>query len=160
MALSPQLVHARLEESRKRLRLSRSGRYVLSGGAGALLVLVVALLLDAQFHFGTLGRWVSFGLFAVPVLVALGLAIRTWRMPLSEASVARRIEDAATGSANVLISAIQFDRELPADSAMRQALFAEMKDPFPLVRWRNVFDIRLLQQLGTALAVVAVALIG
>ncbi|MEI8063054.1 MAG: DUF4175 family protein, partial [Verrucomicrobiota bacterium] len=160
MALSPQLVHARLEESRKRLRLSRSGRYVLSGGAGALLVLVVALLLDAQFHFGTLGRWVSFGLFAVPVLVALGLAIRTWRMPLSEASVARRIEGAATGSANVLISAIQFDRELPADSAMRQALFAEMKDPFPLVRWRNVFDIRLLQQLGTALAVVAVALIG
>ena len=158
MALSPQLVHARLEESRKRLRLSRSGRYVLSGGAGALLVLVVSLLLDAQFHFGALGRWIGFGLFAVPVLVALGLAIRAWRMPLSEASVARRIEGAATGSANVLISAIQFDRELPADSAMRHALFAEMKDPFPAVRWRNVFDVRLLQQLGTALAVVAVAL--
>jgi len=159
MALSPQLVHARLEESRRRLRLSRSGRYVLSGGAGALLVLVVALLLDAQFHFGVVGRWVSFGLFAVPVLIALGLAIRAWRAPLSAASVARRIEGATAGSHNVLISAIQFDRELPADSAMRRALFAEMTDPFPTVRWRNVFDVRLLQKLGTALAVVVVALI-
>ena len=102
MALSPKLVHARLEESRRRLRLSRSGRYVLSGGAGALLMLVVALLLDAQFHFGTLGRWISFGLFVLPLLGAVGMAIRAWRAPLSEASVARRIEGAATGSANVL----------------------------------------------------------
>jgi len=158
MALNPQLVHVRLEESRRRLRLSRSGRYVLSGGAGGLLVLVVTLLLDAQFHFGATGRWVSFGLLVVPVLGALGLAIQAWRAPLSEASVARRIEGAATGSANVLISAIQFDRELPADSAMRRALFAEMTDPFPRVRWRNVFDVRLLQKLGAALGVVVVAL--
>ena len=158
MALSPQLVHARLEESRRRLRLSRSGRYVLSGGAGALLVLVVTLLLDAYFHFGAVGRWVSFGLMVLPVLGALGLAIRAWRAPLSKASVARRIEGAATGADNVLISAIQFDCELPADSAMRRALFAEMVDPFPRVRWRNVFDVRVLQKLGTALAVVVVAL--
>ena len=158
MALSAQLVHARLEESRRRLRLSRSGRYVLSGVAGALLILVAGLLLDSQFHFGPLGRWVSFGLFVLPVLGTFGLAIRAWRIPVSEASLARRIEGAATGSNNVLISAIQFDRELPANSAMRRALFAEMTDPFPVVQWRNVFDVRLLQKLGAALAVVIAAL--
>ena len=159
MALSPQLVHARLEESIRRLRWSRSSRSVLVGGAVSLLALVVALLADAYFHFGATGRWLGLSLIVLPLLGSLGVAVRVWLRPISAASVARRIEGATAGSHNVLISAIQFDRELPEDSLLRQALFAEMTDPFPQVRWRDVFDVRLLQQLGTALGAVAVALL-
>ncbi|MCG3147336.1 MAG: hypothetical protein PCFJNLEI_00775 [Verrucomicrobiae bacterium] len=130
------------------------------GSGAALFVLVVALLLDAYFHFGTVGRWIGFGLIVAPVAAAVGLAVHAWRRPISEASVARRIEVVTTGARNVLISAIQFDRELPAGSAMREALFAEMNDPFPGVQWRAVFDWRLLQKLGVGLAVVVAVLLG
>ena len=159
MALSPQLVHDRLEESIRRLRWSRSSRLALIGAAIALLVLVVALLADAYFHFGPTGRWIGLSLIVVPLLGSLGTALRVWLRPISAASVARRIEGVTAGSQNVLISALQFDRELPPDSLLRQALFAEMNDPFPQVRWRDVFDIRLLQKLGAALGVVAAALL-
>jgi len=159
MALSAQLVHARLNESARRLRLSRSGRFVIFGAVTAAFMLVAGLLLDAYFHFGSVGRWVGFGLIVAPVLGALFLAIRAWRLPISEASIARRIEGVTDGSRNVLISAIQFDRELPVGSSMREALFAEMNDPFPKVEWRAVFDVRLLQRLGVGLAVVLVSLV-
>ncbi|MEI6083411.1 MAG: hypothetical protein WCS70_03830 [Verrucomicrobiota bacterium] len=160
MALSAKMVHDRLQESARRLRLSRSGRFVIFGAVTALFMLVLALLLDAYFHFGTAGRWLGFGLIFAPILGAVGLAIRSWRAPISEASMARRIEGVTAGSRNVLISAIQFDRELPAGTSMREALFAEMTDPFPKVAWRAVFDVRLLQKLAIGLSVVLVALIG
>lgn len=158
MALSAKLVHDRLQTAARRLRLSRSGRWFMMGGVTGLVSLTAALLLDAYFHFGGAGRWIGFGLIVGPVVTAVGLAIRTWRLPISEASIARRIEDGTTGARNVLISAIQFDRELPADSALRQALFAEMTDPFPKVQWRAVLEGQRLQKLGGGLAVVAVAL--
>lgn len=158
MPLSPQLVHERLQESARRLRLSRSGRHVLAGVAVSLFMMVAALLLDAQFHFGPTGRWISFAAIMLPWLVTAGFAFRIWRAPISEASVARRIEGVTSGSRNVLISAIQFDRELPPGSSLRQALFSEMNDPFPVVQWRDVFDIRLLQKLTLGLGFVVVAL--
>jgi len=159
MALSPQLVHARLEESIRRLRWSRSSRLVLVGAAISLLALVLALLADAYFHFGPTGRWVGLSLIILPMIAAVSGGVRIWLRPISAASIARRIEGVTDGSHNVLISALQFDRELPADSLLRRALFAEMNDPFPHVRWRDVFDVRLLQKLGAALGAVAVALV-
>ena len=159
MALSAQLVHERLQESARRMRLSRSSRFLLFGFATSLFVLVSALLLDAHYHFGPLGRWLGFCLILLPLAVTIALSIHAWLAPISEASIARRIEGATAGSRNVLISAIQFDRELPPGSSMRKALFSEMTDPFPAVQWKQVFDLRLLQKLGAALGAVAVALV-
>jgi hypothetical protein len=87
-----------------------------------------------------------------------------WRFRVSEAAIARRVEGACSKAQNILISAVQFDRALAADSPMRRALFEEMSDPFPQVRWTDVFDSKLLQKLalallGTFLAVVFWAVI-
>ena len=75
MALSAPQVHTRLQESVRRLRFSRSGRSLLVGATIALFVLVVALLLDASFHFGAVGRWVTFSLILTPALVAAIMVI-------------------------------------------------------------------------------------
>jgi len=160
MALSPTMVQARLNDSVRRLRWSRSGRYLIFGAALSLFILIAALLLDTLLHFGTVGRWIGFWMILLPVVVALAMALRAWRMPISAASIARRIEGLTPDSRNTLISAIQFDRELPPDSALRRALFAEMVDPFPRVQWRDVFDLRLLTRLAIGLGGVVVVLIG
>jgi len=159
MALSARTVHERLNESARRLRWSRSGRYLLLGLAVSLAFLMVGLLLDARLHFGFTGRWVVFTLIIGPVLATLVLAARTWIVPISEQAIARRIEVACENSQNVLISAVQFDRELPANSPLRQALFQEMTDPFPRVSWKSVFDLKLIVKLGAALGLVLVAML-
>lgn len=159
MALSPEIVHARLRAIARRLRWLRCARGFLSGAAGSAAMLCLLLLADAQFHFGPAVRWGAFVLVAAPLLA--GLAAGAWaaRARVSESGVARRVESAAEQSGNALISAVQFDRELPPGTALREALFQEMRDPFPRVRWSLVFDLPLLRRialiLGGALAVLA-----
>lgn len=159
MSLSARTVHERLNESARRLRWSRSGRYLLLGVAASLGFLTAALLLDARFHFGFTGRWIGFALIVGPLVATLALSVRSWVVPISESAIARRIEVSCDGSQNVLISAVQFDRELPANSPLRQALFQEMTDPFPRVPWKAVFDLKLLWKLGAALGVALVAML-
>ena len=131
---------------------------MLGGMALGVLFLVAFLLLDAWVHFGARGRWVGFVMVVGSFAAGLGMAVRSWRRKVSEEAIARRIEKASAGSGNVLISAVQFDRELPADSPVRTAIFNEMRDPFPQVKWEVVFDARLLKRLGLALGAVAVGL--
>ena len=152
MALTSQFVHERLREATKRYRRSRSGRFAISGLAAALALLVVFLLADAQFHFGAVGRWTAFVLVIAPLLIGTFLSIRAALPTISESSMARRLEVAAGGAQNVLISAVQFDRELPKHSSLRAALFAEMRDPFPQVDWSLVLDLKLLKRLAIGLA--------
>jgi len=147
-----------LNESVRRLRWSRSGRYLLIGAAASLAFLTAALLLDARFHFGFTGRWIGFALTIGPLLTMLVMAARAWIVPISESAIARRIEVNCGGAQNVLISAVQFDRELPSGSALREALFQEMKDPFPSVPWKAVFDLKLIAKLGAAVGVVLAAM--
>lgn len=160
MALDSSLVHERLRGEMGRLRLSRGGRWLISGAVASLLLFVLFLFGDAVFHFGRIGRWVALILTLAPAAAGLVLSLPAWFLKISEAGMARRIERASDGAGNVLISAVQFDRELPPDSPLRAALFREMRDPFPKVRWGDVFDLPLLKKLGTALAAVLLLLGG
>ena len=154
MALSAQLVHSRLQETARKFRWSRSAKYLIGGVSLSLLFLTAFLTMDAWVHFGAAGRWTGFAFTTSALALGAALAWRAWRPQISEASIARRIEQASGGVGNVLISAVQFDRSLPGNSPLRAALFSEMQDPFPAVRWDAVFDARRLKQLGYALAAV------
>jgi hypothetical protein len=154
MALSVQTVHQRLAATATRYRRLRCLRHLLSGTAVALAFLTLLLLADSLVHFGSMSRWVSFGFVVVPFLAGVALSVASSLPKISEASIARRIESACENSRNTLISAVQFDRELPADSSFRKALFEEMRDPFPAVDWARVFDFKLFKQIGIALGVV------
>jgi hypothetical protein len=154
MALSSQIVHQRLHDAARRFRWSRSARFLISGTAVSLFFLAVFLLCDAQFHFGAVGRWIGFVSTTSALVAGMAMAFLAWRPQISEAGIARRIETACAGARNVLISAVQFDQALPANSPLRTAIFSEMHDPFPQVRWEDVFDLKLLKRLALALAAV------
>jgi hypothetical protein len=154
MALSPALVHRRLRSASRRFRWSRAGRYLVSGMAVSLFFLILFLFGDTQFHVGAFLRWFGFFCILTPVLAGVGLAVPSWRRPLSEMAIARRIEMACAGAGNALVNAVQFDRELTPGSPLRAAVFNELADPFPRVNWGEVFDLRLLGRLGAALGVV------
>jgi len=152
MPLSSQIVHARLQDTARKFRWSRSAKYLIAGAALSLFFLILFLTLDAWIHFGAAGRWAGFAFTMSTLLAGIGLAWYAWRPKISEASIARRIEVASGGAGNVLISAVQFDGTLPANSPLRAAIFSEMNDPFPSVRWEAVFDVRRLKQLAFTLA--------
>src|SRR6266853_4747604 len=160
MALSSTIVHERLRQSARTFRRSRGARFLLAGAALSLLLLFVFLTLDAWLHFGPAGRWPAFVTTLSAFALGAALALRSWRPAVSDASMARRIEQASGGVGNVLISAVQFDRALPGDSPLRTALFNEMADPFPKIKWDKVFDVRLLKKLGIALGAACVVLFG
>ncbi len=152
MPLSSQIVHARLQDTARKYRWSRSAKFLIAGAALSLFFLIVFLTFDAWIHFGATGRWTGFAMTVTALAAGLGLAWQAWRPKISEASIARRIEVASGAGGNVLISAVQFDSTLPANSPLRAAIFSEMADPFPSVRWDAVFDVRRLKQLAFALA--------
>jgi hypothetical protein len=158
MALDSSLVQARLQEAANRFRWSRGIRWLISGAAGSMFFLIVFLLCDARFHLGPAGRWAAFLLTLLPSVAGIVLAMPSWFQKMSHAGIARRIERSCSGAGNVLISAVQFDRDLAAESPLRSALFREMHDPFPGVRWAEVFDLDLLKKLALALAGVTLVL--
>lgn len=158
MALNPQFVHERLRRAAIQFRWSRGARYLISGLAVSMFFLLVFLLCDTQFHFGAAGRWLGFLLTVSSLAGGVAMAVPEFFKKISDASIARRVEQSCAGSRNVLINAVQFHGELAADSPLRGALFGEMHDPFPNVRWRNVFDLPLLKKLAIALGSVALAI--
>jgi len=153
MALSTSTVHSVLRTTAQKFRLSLSGRWMLAGGALAFLSLIVFLLLDAWLHLGATGRWMALAFVVGPLVAGAVMAWRASQLKLSNEAVARRIEKATEGAGNVLISAVQFDKDLPG-GAVRTALFNEMADPFPRVKWDLVFDGQLLRRLALALGIV------
>jgi len=158
MPLNSQFVHQRLRKAAAMFRWTHGARYLISGVAVSLFFLMVFLLCDTQFHFGAAGRWLGFLLTSLSFLAGLVPALSAFFKKISDDGIARRIERACAGSHNVLINAVQFDRELAAGSALRGALFDEMEDPFPEVRWKEVFDLLLLKRLAFTLAGVALAI--
>jgi len=158
MALDSRFAHGRLQAAANRFRWLRGIRWIISGAAASLLFFIVFLLCDARFHLGPAGRWTAFLLTLSPLLAGFVLAMPAWFQKLSHAGIARRIERSCTGSGNVLISAVQFDRDLAPESPLRAALFQEMHDPFPGVRWADVFDLALLKKLALVLAGASLAL--
>lgn len=157
MAISANRMQENLRAAAARLRLMRGARALLGGAGCSLLALAVCLVLDAQFHFGQAGRWTGFLLVIVPWVAAIAGVAWAYRQPVSVGSIARRIETRGKVAGNVLINAVQFDRALPADSALRTALFEEMPDPLPAVRWSEVFDLRLLRNIGLGVGAVTCA---
>jgi len=155
MPLNSQSVHQRLRKAAVVFRWSSGARFLISGAAGSLFFLMVFLLCDTQFHVGAVGRWLGFMLTTFSLLAGVVLALPALFKKISDASIARRIERSCAGSHNVLINAVQFDSELAAGSSLRAALFEEMEDPFQQVRWREVFDLRLLKRLALTLAGIA-----
>ena len=155
MPLSPEQVHRRLHEAARSFRWSRATRWLAAGAVVSLGCLIVFLLGDAQFHVGAAARWVGFLCVISPLAAGAACALPAWLRPVPELVIARRIEAACPGAGNALINAVQFDRELPAGSAMRAAVFNELADPFPRVYWPAVFDLQRLIRLGLALAAAA-----
>jgi hypothetical protein len=155
MALDPQTVRLRLRKAARRLSLLRSARWFVTGTACSILNLFLFLIGDVFFHFGAAGRWAGFFLVISPLVGGAVLAMPPLFKRISEEGMARRIERSSKGSRNVLINAVQFNRELAADSPMRAALFQEMWDPFPGVRWSEVFDLLLLKKILISFAVTA-----
>ncbi|XHR29258.1 MAG: hypothetical protein ACFUZC_01585 [Chthoniobacteraceae bacterium] len=153
MPLSSDHIHERLRQAARRYRWLGALRHTLSGVACGLALMTVLLLADSHFHFGGAARWIAFLAVILPVLAGIAYGLYRALPRISEASMARRVEAAADGSRNTLISAVQFDRELPLGSAFREAIFQEMTDPFPRVKWSLVFDLRLFKRLAAALGV-------
>ena len=158
MALDSKSLHARLHKVANRFRWSRGIRWIISGAAASLSFLVVFLLCDAEFHLGMHGRWAACLLTLSPLVAGVALALPAWFLKVSDAGIARRIERSCDGARNVLINAVQFDH-VP-ESPLRDALFREMHDPFPKVRWADVFDLALLKKLALILVAVLLLLAG
>lgn len=158
MAIDPKSLKQRLREAESKLRWIRSARWLVTGTAVAILVLFLFLVGDVFFHFGPAGRWTGFFMILLPLLGGIGMAVPPLVKRMSEEGIARRIERSCSGSRNVLINAVQFDNELVHGSAMRAALFSEMRDPFPGVRWAEVFDLPLLKRILVVFAVAATVL--
>ena len=148
MPLNPNSVKRRLQEAAKKWRLSRASRLILLGCILAGALLLVFLAVDQWLHLGTTGRWSAFALLFASFAAAFWGAWRAWRPVITLASVARRIEETSGGCGNVLISAVQFEDSLPEDSPLRAAIYEEMHDPFPSIRWERVFDWERLRNLG------------
>lgn len=155
MPLNPKAVQKKLRDAAMRFRWIKSARWLVTGTACSVLSLFLFLIGDVFFHFGATGRWIGFLFVLLPLLAGVALALPPLLQKISDEGMARRIERSCKGSRNVLINAVQFDRELAVDSPMRAALFQEMRDPFPGVRWAEVFDIPLLKKILISFAVTA-----
>ncbi|MEK0445556.1 MAG: hypothetical protein RLZZ399_877 [Verrucomicrobiota bacterium] len=158
MAITADSVNRRLEDAGRRWRAASGARFLAAGGVGSLAQMFIFFGLDSWLHFGAAGRWLTFGSIVSTLVVSAVLAWRVWAPPISAASMARRIEQASGDRSNVLISAVQFDQSLAADSPLRAALFREMNDPFPKVQWERVFEWDRLRKLSYALIAVGVLL--
>ena len=158
MALNPNTVTHRLEHAARRWKASQGAKFLLGSSGIALAQLVVFLGLDTWFHFGAAARWTTFTLIVGSLLCGALLAWRVWSPKVSLASMARRLEIASGDRTNTLINAVHFEQALPGDSPLRSAIFAEMNDPFPKVRWDVVFDRGLLHRLALGLGGAALAL--
>lgn len=156
---SPNQTCARLARVASQIRLANAGRWLLAGFAvyGALLLLFAGL--DRFFRFGPTGRWSGFVLALVPLISAFVMAFLSWNRRYTLDAVARCIEKAAPGGGgdNPLISLVQFNRLLPASSPYRKALFGEIKDPFPEVKWGIVFNARWIIRAGVGLGIILFA---
>jgi len=158
MALSPNSVHSRLRAVAIQFRWSRGARWLIAGTAASIFILFLLLIGDMVFHFGPWGRWIGFVAILSMFLAGIALAAVDFLKKVSDDAIARRIERSCGGSRNVLINAVQFDRELALNSPLRSALFQEMHDPFPGVRWGDVFDFDLLKKIAIAFLAAALAL--
>jgi len=155
LPLDPTEVHARLARVARSLKWARALRCLFTGGAVAVSLLLLFLALDTAFHLGPIGRWLGFTAVLVALVAAAASGILAAIRPATEAGVARRIENSCAGAGNALISAVQLDKSLPPDSALRPLIFAELKDPFPGVDWRAFFDRRRIEQAALGIAAVA-----
>ena len=160
MPLNPDSLRTRLRSAAVKFRCSQGARWLISCTAASLFILFIFLIGDNFFHFGGIGRWVAFIAIFFPLLSGILLAVPAFLKRVSDEGIARRIERSCPGANNVLINAVQFDRELAGDSPMRSALFLEMKDPFPGVRWGDVLDFDLLKKLSISFFFAALALTG
>ena len=158
MSLDSKSVHQQLQTAAQKMRWSQGARPLILGLAIGFFFLTLFLIGDTQFHFGRMGRWLGLLFTILPAIIGCGLAIPSFSKKISPESMARRIEQASSGSRNVLINAVQFDQTLTHDSPLRSALFEEMHDPFPKVRWSIVFDLLLLKRLGLILAAIMLIL--
>ncbi len=160
MSLDPLTVHARLKSTGRQFRLSRGIRWFVSGAAVSMLLLFFFLIGDTCFHFGTAERWIACGMTLSPIIAGILLGLPSLFQKMSDEAIARRIERSCSGSGNVLINAVQFDRALANVSPLRNALFEEMRDPFPRVSWSELFDLGLLKKLFLGLGGVGLILTG
>jgi len=111
-----------LRQAGRALKVGRGLTSLAIGLVAAGVVLGAWLVLDAKLRFGTVGRWLGFVGFALPLVTALAAAIRTGLRRMDAAALARRLEPMTGRTDNALVNAVQLDHSLGATPQWRAVL--------------------------------------
>ena len=128
------------------LKLGRGLTSLAIGLVAAGVVLAAWLLADARVRFGAVGRWAGFVAFALPLLLAVGYAVRTWLRRMDEAGLARRLETATGRTDNALVNAVQLERFLGENSSWRGVLLGELSGLWGGMPWQRIYNWRVLRR--------------
>jgi hypothetical protein len=134
-----------LRRAGRALKVGRGLTALAIGLVAAGVVLAAWLVADARVRFGAVGRWTGFVAFALPLLLALGHAFRTWLRRMDEAGLARRLETATGRTDNALVNAVQLERHLGEHSSWRGVLLGELSGLWSGMSWRGIYNWRLLR---------------
>jgi hypothetical protein len=135
-----------LKRAGRALKVGRGLTSLAIGFVAAGVAMGVWLAIDARVRFGTVGRWIGFAGFALPLLVALVHAVRTFYRRMDEAALARRLEIVTGRTDNALVNAVQLDRSLEGGSHWRGILLEELAGLWNGISWQRIYDWRLLRR--------------
>ncbi len=139
-----------LRRAGRALKIGRGFTALSLGLVVAGLVLAAWLLADSRLRFGAAGRWVGFTAFALPLVLALARALKSWMSHPDDAALARRLESATGRTDNALVNAVQLDRSLEGGSQWRGVLLGELAGHWRGIEWRRVYDWRRLRRSAAA----------
>ncbi|MCF7674109.1 MAG: hypothetical protein K9M97_02100 [Akkermansiaceae bacterium] len=147
-----------LRRAGRALKLGRGLTSLAIGLVAAGVVLGVWLALDSRVRFGTVGRWLGFGAFALPLAAAVVQMLRTSLRRMDEAALARRLETTTGRTDNALVNAVQLDQSLAASPQWREVLLGELAGLWHGISWQRIYDWRRLR--GWAAGAGALGLLG
>lgn len=139
-----------LKRAGRTLKLGRGLTALTVGAVIAGAVLAVWVLADVRLRFGAFGRWAGFVAVLLPLLLALGHALRTWLRRIDEAGLARRLETATGRTDNALVNAVQLERGLAENSPWRAVLLGELAGLWGGIPWPRIYDWRMLGRWAAA----------
>lgn len=142
-----------LDRAGRALKIGRGFTALSAGCVVAGVVLAVWLVVDARVKFGSIGRWVGFVAFVLPLLMALAHALQVWLRRMDDAALARRLEEATGRTDNALVNAVQLDRSLDGSSSWRAVLLGELSGLWGGISWKCVYDWRLLRRWSAGVGV-------
>jgi len=135
-----------LRRAARALKLGRALTSLTIGLVATAAVLGAWLVADAHLHFGAAGRWAGLLAIAAPLAAAIASAVRSWRLHLDDAALARRLETTTGRTDNALVNAVQLDRSLAGNSPWRLVVLGELAGLWRGLAWQRIYDWRLLRR--------------